>query len=187
MNKSGMINLIQDLINSKNNLVYKYEVSFSKNGDLNLFAIDSSNNDEAKIVFAPKTKLIIAFFNKEENYKFSLEDTYAGETELFNDLILNNVLKIFFAYGSVLVEEIKKGFFDKEKTYLVKVFDGNYGYLFFDENDNEYYTGSISPRGQIDGQKCLFTNSEIDELKSEKDVAIDWDKAELIESQGNDD
>lgn len=187
MNKSGMINLIQDLINSKNNLVYKYEVSFSKNGDLNLFAIDSSNNDEAKIVFAPKAKLIIAFFNKEENYKFSLEDTYAGETELFNDLILNNVLKIFFAYGSVLVEEIKKGFFDKEKTYLVKVFDGNFGYLFFDENEKEYYTGSISTGTQIKGQKCLFTKDEIDRMRPRKDIAVNWTKAELIESSGNDD
>lgn len=187
MNKSGMINLIQNLINSKNNLVYKYEVSFSKNGDLNLFAIDSSNNDEAKIVSAPKTKLIIAFFNKEENYKFSLEDTYAGETELFNDLILNNVLKIFFAYGSVLVEEIKKGFFDKEKTYLVKVFDGNFGYLFFDENEKEYYTGSISTGTQIKGQKCLFTKDEIDRMRPRKDIAVNWTKAELIESSGNDD
>lgn len=182
-----MINLIQNLINSKNNLVYKYEVSFSKNGDLNLFAIDSSNNDEAKIVSAPKTKLIIAFFNKEENYKFSLEDTYAGETELFNDLILNNVLKIFFAYGSVLVEEIKKGFFDKEKTYLVKVFDGNFGYLFFDENEKEYYTGSISTGTQIKGQKCLFTKDEIDRMRPRKDIAVNWTKAELIESSGNDD
>lgn len=187
MKKSGMVNLIQNLINSKNNLVYKYEVSFSKNGDLNLWAIDSSDDSETKIVFAPGAKLIVAFFSKEENYKFSLDDTYAGETELFNDLILNNVLKIFFAYGSVIVEEIKKGFFDKEKTFLVKVFDGKYGYLFFDENDNEYYTGSISPRGQIEGQKCLFTNSEIDELKQKENVAIDWTKAELIESCGNDD
>lgn len=182
-----MINLIQRLINSKNNLTYKYKVTFSENGDLNLWAIDSSDESEAKIIFAPKAKLIIAFFDKEENYKFSLEDTYAGEPELFNDLILNNVLKIFFAYGSVLVEEIKKGFINKEKTYLVKVFDGNFGYLFFDENDNEYYTGSISQRGQIEGQKCLFTNSEIDELKSRKDIAINWTKAELIESRGNDD
>lgn len=187
MNKSGMVDLIQNLINSKNNLVYKYEVSLSKNGDLNLWAIDSSDDSEAKIVFAPKSKLIVAFFNKEDNYKFSLEDTYAGETELFNDLILNNVLKTFFAYGSVLVAEIKKGFFDKEKTYLVKVFDGNFGYLFFDENENEYYTGSIQAGTQIKGQKCLFTNSEIDELKSRKDIAINWTKAELIESQGNDD
>ena len=182
-----MVNLIQNLINSKNNLVYKYEVSFSKNGDLNLWAIDSSDDSETKIVFAPEAKLIVAFFSKEENYKFSLDDTYAGETELFNDLILNNVLKLFFAYGSVLVEEIKKDFFEKEKTFLVKVFDGKYGYLFFDENDNEYYTGSISPRGQIEGQKCLFTNSEIDELKQKENVAIDWTKAELIESCGNDD
>lgn len=187
MNKSSMVDLIQRLINSKNNLVYKYKVAFSENGDLNLWAIDSSEPNEAKIIFAPKAKLIVAFFNKEKNYKFSLDDTYAGETELFNDLILNNVLKIFFAYGSVLVKEIKKGFFDKEKTFLVKVFDGKYGYLFFDENDNEYYTGSLSSRGQIEGQKCLFTNSEIDELKSKKNVAVDWTKAKLFESCGNND
>ena len=182
-----MVDLIQNLINSKNNLTHKYKVTFSENGDLNLWAIDSSDDSETKIVFAPGAKLIVAFFSKEENYKFSLDDTYAGETELFNDLILNNVLKIFFAYGSVFVEEIKKGFFDKEKTFLVKVFDGKYGYLFFDENDNEYYTGSISPRGQIEGQKCLFTSSEIDKLKSEKSVAVDWTKAELIESRGKND
>ena len=187
MKKSNMVNLIQNLINSKNNLVYKYEVSFSENGDLNLWAIDSSEDSEAKIVFAPKAKLIVAFFNKDENYKFSLDDTYAGETELFNDLILNNVLKIFFAYGSVLIEEIKNESSNKEKTFLVKVFDGNYGYLFFDENDNEYYTGSISKGGQTEGQKCLFTKSEIDELRLKKDVAINWTKAKLIESCDNDD
>ena len=182
-----MVDLIQNLINSKNNLTHKYKVTFSENGDLNLWAIDSSKPNEAKIIFTPKAKLLVAFFDKENNYEFSLDDTYAGETELFNDLILNNVLKLFFAYGSVLVEEIKKGFFKKEKTFLVKVFDGKYGYLFFDENDNEYYTGSISPRGQIEGQKGLFTNSEIDELKQKENVAIDWTKAELIESCGNDD
>lgn len=187
MKESNMVDLIQTKINSQKNLTYKYKVTFSENGDLNLFAIDSSNNDEAKIIFAPKTKLIIAFFNKEENYKFSLEDTYAGETELFNDLILNNVLKIFFAYGSVLVKEIKKGFFDKEKTYLVKVFDGNFGYLFFDENEKEYYTGSISTGTQIKGQKCLFTKDEIDRMRPRKDIAVNWTKAELIESSGNDD
>lgn len=182
-----MVDSIQNLINSKNNLVYKYEVSFSKNGDLNLWAIDSSNPNEAKVIFAPKAKLIIAFFNKEDNYKFSLEDTYAGETELFNDLILNNVLKKFFAYGSVLVEEIKKGFFDKEKTYLVKVFDGNFGYLFYDENEKEYYTGSISTGTQIKGQKCLFTKDDIDRMRPRKDIAVNWTKAKLIESSGNDD
>lgn len=187
MNKSGMVDLIQNLINSKNNLVYKYEVSFSKNGDLNLFAIDSSNNDEAKVVFAPKAKLIIAFFNKEENYKFSLDDTYAGETELFNDLILNSVLKTFFAYGSVLVEEMKNESSNKEKKFLIKVFESNFGYLFYDENEKEYYTGSISTGTQIKGQKCLFTKDEIDKMRPRKDIAVNWTKAELIESSGNDD
>lgn len=187
MNKSSMVELIQRLINSKSNLTYKYKVTFSENGDLNLWAVDSSKPNEAKVIFAPKAKLLVAFFDKEKNYKFSLDDTYAGETELFNDLILNNVLKLFFTYGSVLVKQIKKGFFDKEKAYLVKVFDGNFGYLFFDENENEYYTGSIQAGTQIKGQKCLFTNSEIDELKSRKDIAINWTKAELIESRGNDD
>lgn len=182
-----MVDLIQNLINSKNNLVYKYEVTFSKNGDLNLWAIDSSEANEAKIIFAPKAKLIVAFFDKEKGYEFSLDETYAGETELFNDLVLNNVLKLFFAYGSVLVEKIKFGGSDKEKTFLVKVFDGNFGYLFFDENENEYYTGSISAGTQIDGQKCLFTNSEIDELRLKKDVAINWTKAKLIESWENND
>lgn len=182
-----MVDLIQNLINSKNNLVYKYDVTFSENGDLNLWAIDSSEDNEAKIIFAPKAKLLVAFFDKEKDYKFSLDETYAGETELFNDLVLKDVLKLFFAYGSVLVEEIKDGGTDKEKTFLVKVFDGNFGYLFFDENENEYYTGSISTGTRIEGQKCLFTNSEIDELRLRKDVAINWTKAELIESQGNDD
>ena len=127
-----MVDLIQNLINSKNNLTHKYKVTFSENGDLNLWAIDSSDDSETKIVFAPGAKLIVAFFSKEENYKFSLDDTYAGETELFNDLILNDVLKLFFAYGSVFIEEMKKEDSDREKTLLVKVFDGNFGYLFYD-------------------------------------------------------
>lgn len=187
MNKQNMVDLIQNLINSKNNLVYKYKVTFSENGDLNLWAVDSSKPNEAKVIFAPNAKLLVAFFDKEKDYKFSLDDTYAGETELFNDLILNNVLKLFFAYGSVLVEEIKKSFFDKEKSFLIKVFDGKYGYLFFDENDNEYYTGSISEGTQIKGQKCLFTKDEIDRMRPRKDIAINWTKAELLESSGNDD
>lgn len=182
-----MVDLIQSKINSQKHLTYKYKVTFSENGDLNLWAIDSSDTSKAKIIFAPKAKLLVAFFDKEKDYKFSLDETYAGETELFNDLILNNVLKIFFAYGSVLVEEIKKGFFDKEKTYLVKVFDGNFGYLFFDENEKEYYTGSISTGTQIKGQKCLFTKDEIDRMRPRKDIAVNWTKAELIESSGNDD
>ena len=182
-----MVNLIQNLINSKNNLVYKYKVTLSENGDLNLWAIDSSEFDEAKIIFAPKAKLLVAFFDKEKNYKFSLDDTYAGETELFNDLILNNVLKLFFAYGSVLIEEMKNESSNKEKMFLVKVFDGKYGYLFFDENDNEYYTGSISTGTQAKGQKCLFTKDEIDKMRPRKDIAINWTKAELIESRGKND
>ena len=182
-----MVDLIQNLINSKNNLVYKYEVSFSKNGDLNLWAIDSSKSDEAKIIFAPKAKLLVAFFDKEKDYKFSLDDTYAGETELFNDLILNSVLKLFFAYGSVLIEEMKKESSNKKKMFSVKVFEGDFGYLFYDENEKEYYTGSISAGTQIKGQKCLFTKDEIDKMRPRKDIAINWTKAELIESSGNDD
>lgn len=182
-----MVDLIQNLINSKNNLVYKYKVTFSENGDLNLWAVDSSKPNEAKVIFAPNAKLLVAFFDKEKNYKFSLDDTYAGETELFDDLILNNVLKLFFAYGSVLIEEMKNESSDKEKTFLVKVFEGNFGYLFFDENDNEYYTGSISAGIKVEGQKCLFTKDEIDKLRPRKDIAINWTKAELIESSGNDD
>lgn len=187
MNKSSMVDLIQRLINSKSNLTYKYKVTFSENGDLNLWAVDSSKPNEAKVIFAPNAKLLVAFFDKEKGYKFSLDDTYAGETELFNDLILNNVLKLFFAYGSVLIEEMKNKISDAEKTFLVKVFDGNFGYLFYDENEKEYYTGSISTGTQIKGQKCLFTKNEIDKLCPRKDIAIDWTKAELIESCGNDD
>ena len=186
MEKSNMVNLIQNLINSKNNLVYKYEVSFSKNGDLNLWAIDSSKPNEAKVIFAPNAKLLVAFFDKEKDYKFSLDDTYAGETELFNDLILNNVLKLFFAYGSVLIEETKNESSSK-KMFLVKVFEGNFGYLFYDEKEKEYYTGSISTGTQIKGQKCLFTKDEIDKMRPRKDIAINWTKAKLIESSGNDD
>ena len=182
-----MVDLIQRLINSKNNLVYKYKVTLSENGDLNLWAIDSSKPNEAKVIFAPNAKLLVAFFDKEKDYKFSLDDTYAGETELFNDLILNNVLKLFFAYGSVLIEEMKNEYSNKEKMFLVKVFDGKYGYLFFDENDNEYYTGSISTGTQTKGQKCLFTKDEIDRMRSRKDIAINWTKAELIESRGKND
>lgn len=182
-----MVDLIQNLINSKNNLTYKYKVTFSKNGDLNLWAIDSSKPNEAKVIFAPNAKLLIAFFDKEKGYKFSLDDTYAGETELFNDLILNNVLKLFFAYGSVLIEKMKSESFNKEKAFLVKVFEGNYGYLFYDENEKEYYTGSISTGTQTKGQKCLFTKDEIDKLRPRKDIAVNWTKAELIESRGNDD
>ena len=187
MDKQNMVDLIQRLINSKSNLAYKYGVSFSKNGDLNLWAIDSSNDSEAKIIFAPKARLLVAFFDKEKNYKFSLEDTYAGETELFNDLILNNVLKLFFAYGSVLIEEMKNEDSDRPKTFLVKVFEGDFGYLFYDENEKEYYTGSISTGTQIKGQKCLFTKDEIDKLRPRQDIAVNWTKAELIESRGNDD
>ena len=187
MNKQNMVDLIQKLINSKNNLAYKYKVTFSENGDLNLWAIDGSKSNEAKIIFSPKAKLLVAFFDKEKNYKFSLDDTYAGETELFNDLILNNVLKLFFAYGSVLIEEMKNEDSDRENTFLVKVFDGNFGYLFYDENENEYYTGSISGGTQIKGQKCLFTKDEIDKLRPRKDIAVNWTKAELIESRGKDD
>ena len=187
MEKQNMVDLIQKLINSKNNLTYKYKVTFSENGDLNLWAIDSSKPNEAKIIFAPKAKLLVAFFDKEKGYKFSLEDTYAGETELFNDVILNNVLKLFFAYGSVLIEEMKNKSSDKEKTFLVKVFEGNFGYLFYDENEKEYYTGSISAGPQVKGQKCLFTKDEIDKLCPRKDIAINWAKAELIESRGNND
>ena len=187
MEKQNMVDLIQRLINSKNNLTYKYKVTFSKNGDLNLWAIDSYKPDEAKIIFAPKAKLLVAFFDKEKNYKFSLEDTYAGETELFNDLILNNVLKLFFAYGLVFIEEMKNESSSKEKTFLVKVFEGNFGYLFYDENEKEYYTGSISAGTQVKGQKCLFTKDEIDKLCPRKDIAINWAKAELIESRGNND
>lgn len=187
MNKQNMVDLIQNLINSKNNLVYKYKVTFSENGDLNLWAVDSSKPNEAKVIFAPNAKLLVAFFDKEKDYKFSLDDTYAGETELFNDLILNNVLKLFFAYGSVFIEEMKNESSNKEKMFLVKVFEGNFGYLFFDENDNEYYTGSISAGTKVEGQKCLFTKDEIDKLRPRKDIAINWTKAELIESSGNDD
>ena len=187
MNKQNMVDLIQNLINSKNNLVYKYKVTFSENGDLNLWAVDSSKPNEAKVIFAPNAKLLVAFFDKEKDYKFSLDDTYAGETELFNDLILNNVLKLFFAYGSVLIEEVKNESSNKEKMFLVKVFEGNFGYLFYDENKKEYYTGSISEGTQIKGQKCLFTKDEIDKLRPRKDIAINWTKAELIESSGNDD
>lgn len=186
MNKQNMVDLIQNLINSKNNLVYKYKVTLSENGDLNLWAVDSSKPNEAKVIFAPNAKLLVAFFDKEKDYKFSLDDTYAGETELFNDLILNNVLKLFFAYGSVLIEEMKNESSNK-KMFLVKVFEGNFGYLFYDENKKEYYTGSISEGTQIKGQKCLFTKDEIDKLRPRKDIAINWTKAELIESSGNDD
>ena len=182
-----MVDLIQNKINSQKHLTYKYNVTFSENGDLNLWAIDSSDTNEAKIIFAPKAKLLVAFFDKEKDYKFSLDETYAGETELFDDLVLKDVLKLFFAYGSIFVETLKMKKSDEERKFLVKVFDGNFGYLFFDENEKEYYTGSISAGTKVKGQKCLFTNSEIDELKSEKDVAIDWDKAKLIESCGNDD
>ena len=182
-----MVELIQRLINSKNNLAYKYKVTLSENGDLNLWAVDSSKPNEAKVIFAPNAKLLVAFFDKEKGYKFSLDDTYAGETELFNDLILNDVLKLFFAYGSVFIEEMKKEDSDREKTFLVKVFDGNFGYLFYDESEKKYCTDSISARAQIKGQKCLFTKDEIDRMRSRKDVAINWAKAELIESSGNDD
>lgn len=182
-----MVDLIQNLINSKSNLTYRYKVTFSENGDLNLWAVDSSNPNEAKVIFAPKAKLLVAFFDKEKDYKFSLDDTYAGETELFDDLILNNVLKLFFAYGSVLIEEMKNKSSNKEKMFLVKVFEGKFGYLFYDENEKGYYTGSISEGTQIEGQKYLFTKDEIDKMCPRKDIAIDWTKAELIESSGNDD
>ena len=167
-------------------MTYKYKVTFSENGDLNLWAVDSSKPNEAKVIFAPNAKLLVAFFDKEKNYKFPLDDTYAGETELFDDLILNNVLKLFFAYGSVLIEEMKNESSDK-KMFLVKVFEGDFGYLFYDENEKEYYTGSISPKAQIKGQKCLFTKDEIDKMRLRKDIAINWTKAKLIESSGNDD
>ena len=182
-----MVDLIQNKINSQKHLTYKYKVTFSENGDLNLWAIDSSDTSEAKIIFAPKAKLLVAFFDKEKDYKFSLEETYAGETELFDDLVLKDVLKLFFAYGSIIVEKLKMKKPDEERKFLVKVFEGNFGYLFFDENEKEYYTGSIPAGAQIKGQKCLFTNNEIDELKSRKDIAINWTKAELIESRDNDD
>ena len=182
-----MVDLIQNKINSQKHLTYKYKVTFSENGDLNLWAIDSSDTSEAKIIFAPKAKLLVAFFDKEKGYEFSLDETYAGETELFDDLVLKDVLKLFFAYGSIIVEKLKMKKPDEERKFLVKVFEGNFGYLFFDENEKEYYTGSIPAGAQIKGQKCLFTNNEIDELKSRKDIAINWTKAELIESRDNDD
>ena len=182
-----MVDLIQNKINSQKYLTYKYKVTFSENGDLNLWAIDSSDTSEAKIIFAPKAKLLVAFFDKEKGYEFSLDETYAGETELFDDLVLKDVLKLFFAYGSIIVEKLKMKKPDEERKFLVKVFEGNFGYLFFDENEKEYYTGSIPAGAQIKGQKCLFTNNEIDELKSRKDIAINWTKAELIESRDNDD
>ena len=187
MKKSNMVDLIQNKINSQKYLTYKYKVTFSENGDLNLWAIDSSDTSEAKIIFAPKAKLLVAFFDKEKDYKFSLEETYAGETELFDDLVLKDVLKLFFAYGSIIVEKLKMKKPDEERKFLVKVFEGNFGYLFFDENEKEYYTGSIPAGTQIKGQKCLFTSDEISDLELEPKVAIDWSKAELIESQGNDD
>lgn len=182
-----MVDLIQNKINSQKYLTYKYKVTFSENGDLNLWAIDSSDANEAKIIFAPKTKLLVAFFDKEKDYKFSLDETYAGETELFNDLVLKDILKLFFAYGSIIVETLKTKKSDEERKFLVKVFDGNFGYLFFDENEKEYYTGSISAGVQFKGQKCLFTSNEISELELLQKVAIDWSKAELIESRENND
>ena len=187
MEKSNMVDLIQNKINSQKYLTYKYKVTFSENGDLNLWAIDSSDTNEAKIIFAPKAKLLVAFFDKEKGYEFSLDETYAGETELFDDLVLKDVLKLFFAYGSIIVVTLTAKESGEEKKFLVKVFEGNFGYLFFDENEKEYYTGSIPAGAQIKGQKCLFTSDEISDLELEPKVAIDWSKAELIESQGDDD
>lgn len=76
------------------------------------------------------------------------------------------------------------GYQEGNKKYAIKVFSGDYPvysfgkYLVFNRE-----TGApvISTNDDDSGWQAHFTEKEIEKLKNDKDLAIDWDKVELEE------
>lgn len=64
-----------------------------------------------------------------------------------------------------------------EKKYTIKVVNNDRGYLFFDDIAKEYSFANKNNKFF----KSYFTQSEIEELKQQADVAIDWNKAIIKE------
>lgn len=75
-----------------------------------------------------------------------------------------------------------------DKKYAIKVFFGDYPAYFLDKYlalNRETGAPVISTSDDDSGRQAHFTKNEIEELKKRDDIAIDWEKVELEEVNGN--
>lgn len=93
------------------------------------------------------------------------------QISVFDDFY--NIAKSLIEYAETPIAER-----EDEKTYYVKVFKSDFGYL-----NVEYDAGGLITydKKQNNKYQTKFTETEIEQLKQRDDIPLDWEKVKLIE------
>lgn len=136
--------------------------NFVKSVD-NRFGVTGGGHD-LNLIF---NKHVISYFSRFKIDRFIISFIDDNEAKV---VLKSHMLNIFY---NKAVEILKQN----EKKYTIKVVNNDRGYLFFDDIAKEYSFANKNNKFF----KSYFTQSEIEELKQQADIAIDWDKAIIKE------
>lgn len=97
---------------------------------------------------------------------------------------MTNGTENYVTYDELLEIIGQQGHQASDKKYAIKVFSGDYPVYFLDKYlafNRETGAPVITTNDDDSGWKAHFTEKEIEKLKKDKDLAIDWDKVRLEE------
>lgn len=143
---------------------------------INIKAVkEEFKNDECKII--ENAIYIFLYYKDSEIVKFNKTSEkfycYNNFDKYFELAVKNRWYERFY-------NVINKS---RQKTlYYVRVFDGCRGYLNYDIDNHQY---TVHTRDITFKFRTTFTKDEIEEMKIDEHIAIDWNKVKLIKANGD--
>lgn len=143
---------------------------------INIEAVkEEFKNDDCKIVSTDN--FVILYYEGEPIIDFNKSDEYFYSYNIDKDVLMKVLKNKWFERFYNVINE------HREKVlYYVRVFDGFRGYLNYDMDKKEYI---VHTRNATNVFVTSFTKDEIEEMKTDEHIAIDWDKVKLIKANGD--
>lgn len=143
---------------------------------INIDAVkDEFKNDECEIT-ENNLYVVLSYKNNsiiDVNKKYLNFYCYDNSDDVIEKVLKNSWFERFY---KVINENIY------ETMYYIKVFDGYRGYLNYDKDNNNYFSHN---KEDTLNYKTTFTKNEINKMKADKNIAVDWDKVKLIKVNGD--